>query len=228
MPADLRETKTYQWMFEQGRLDGVIEGRLNEARRLVLRQGTKRFGAPDAVALASLESIDVLDWLEALGERILDPNLQKWDDLLSNPRTEGPVDKDRWIRWEGFWRIARIMWRAPLLQAILWDGRRYGALEGRIDGARRFLLRQGTKRFGQPDAATGATLDALQDIDQLEALAERIPEAGVRDWDGLLQSVHITRESVGKPPRAGRGQPGVVAPPATALFLLRWAREGVE
>src|SRR5437764_487688 len=69
MPADLRETKTYQWMFEQGRLDGLIEGRLNEARRFVLRQGTKRFGAPDAVAVASLEAIDVLDWLEAIGER---------------------------------------------------------------------------------------------------------------------------------------------------------------
>src|SRR5262249_17487194 len=30
MPADLRETKSYQWMFDRGRLDGVIEGRLNK------------------------------------------------------------------------------------------------------------------------------------------------------------------------------------------------------
>src|SRR5581483_9213884 len=93
-------TPIYQWIFEQGRLDGVIDGRLNEARRLVLRQGTRRFGEPDGVVVASVESIHVLDWLEALGERILDPSIKRWDDLLRDPRTEGPADKERWIRWE--------------------------------------------------------------------------------------------------------------------------------
>ena len=127
MPVRMQDSSTYQDLLQEGRLDGVIEGRLNEARRLVLRQGTKRFGAHDAVAIASIESIHVLDWLEALGERILDPGIQKWDDLLRDPRTEGPVERDRWIRWEDFWRTARIMWGAPLLQGILWDGRREGA-----------------------------------------------------------------------------------------------------
>jgi hypothetical protein len=187
MPVNFQESKTYLWMFEQGRLDGVIEGRLNEARRLVLRQGTKRFGAPDAVAVASIEAIDVLDWLEALGERILDPSIQKWDDLLRDPRTEGPVERDRWIRWEDFWRTARIMWGAPLLQGILWDGRRHGAFEGRIDGAWRFLLRQGTKRFGQPDAAMIAAIEAIRDIDRLGVLGERLLDPDVNDWNDLLR-----------------------------------------
>jgi hypothetical protein len=186
MGSSFLGSKTYEWMFEQGRLDGVIEGRLNEARRLVLRQGTRRFGQPDAVVVASVESITVLDWLEALGERILDPSIKKWDDLLRDPRTEGPVERDRWIRWEDFWRTARIMWGAPLLQAILWDGRRHGAFEGRIDGARRFLLRQGTKRFGEPDATTRTAIETTQDIAQLETLAERIPQPGVHDWDDVL------------------------------------------
>ena len=186
-------TGTYQWIFEQGRLEGVIEGRLNEARRLVLRQGTSRFGAADAVVVASVESITVLDWLEALGERILDPSIEKWDDLLRDPRTEGPVERDRWIRWEDFWRTARIMWGAPALQGVLWDGRREGAFEGRFDEARRFLLRQGTKRFGAPNAALGAALEAIQDIDQLEALAARIPEPSVRNWDDVLARLDALR-----------------------------------
>jgi hypothetical protein len=87
MPVNLGESKTYQWILQQGWLEGVIEGRLNAGRRLVLRQGIQRFGAPDAVVVASIEAIHVLDWLEALGERILDPSVKKWDDLLRDPRT---------------------------------------------------------------------------------------------------------------------------------------------
>jgi hypothetical protein len=143
MGSSFLGSKTYEWIFEQGRLDGVIDGRLNEARRLVLRQGTRRFGEPDAVVVASVESITVLDWLEALGERIIDRSIQRWDDLLRDPRTEGPADNERWIRWEEFWRTARIMWGAPMLQGILWDGRREGALEGRIEEARQFFTSPG-------------------------------------------------------------------------------------
>jgi predicted transposase YdaD len=75
-------------------------------------------------------------------------------------------------------------------QAILREGRTEGRDEGRIEGgiaeARRFLLRMGTKRFGEPDATTLATLEAIQDIDRLEALGERILDVGSQDWDGLL------------------------------------------
>jgi hypothetical protein len=75
-------SKTYQWIFDQGRLEGVIEGRLNEARRLVLRQGTKRFGEPDATTRAAIEATQDIDQLETLADRILQPGVRNWDDLL--------------------------------------------------------------------------------------------------------------------------------------------------
>jgi hypothetical protein len=78
------------------------------------------------------------------------------------------------------------MWEAPMLQAVLWEGRHEGVIEGRIDVARRFLLRQGTKRFGEPDAATPAALEAIQDIYRLEALGVRILDHELLSWDGLL------------------------------------------
>jgi len=69
-------------------------------------------------------------------------------------------------------------------QAILREGRE----EGRLDGERRLLLRQGTKRFGKPDAATVATIEAIQDIDRLEALGERILNPDLHGWDALLRA----------------------------------------
>ena len=71
-------------------------------------------------------------------------------------------------------------------QKILRDGRVEGRVEGRTEEAQRFLLRLGTKRFGPP---VGKTLDALedvQDINRLEDLGERILDADVVDWEGLL------------------------------------------
>src|SRR3954447_2237409 len=60
--------------------------------------------------------------------------------------------------------------------------------EGRITGEQKLLLRQGTKRFGEPDAMTAAAIEAIQDIDRLEALGERILDTGIRDWDDLLRT----------------------------------------
>jgi hypothetical protein len=72
-------------MLEEGRLDGGIEGRLNEARRLAFRQGTKRFGAPDAATVAVLEAIQDIDRLEALADRIQSPEIDDWEGLLDTP-----------------------------------------------------------------------------------------------------------------------------------------------
>jgi hypothetical protein len=73
------------------------------------------------------------------------------------------------------------MTESTTYQAIL----RKGRTEGEIAEARRILLRQGIKRFGEPDATTVATLEAIQDVDRLEALIERIFDLDVPDWDGL-------------------------------------------
>ena len=62
--------------------DGESKGRTIEARRILLRQGTKRFGTPSVTALAALEGIGDVDRLEDLGDRILDADLVDWDGLL--------------------------------------------------------------------------------------------------------------------------------------------------
>jgi hypothetical protein len=58
---------------------------------------------------------------------------------------------------------------------------------GRLEEARRFLLRQGTKRFGEPDATTVTAVEAIQDVELLEALGEQMLDPGLRDWKDLLR-----------------------------------------
>jgi hypothetical protein len=74
----MRESTTYQAILREGRDEGRLEGE----RRLLARLGTKRFGKPDAATTAAIEAIQDSNRLEALGERILDPGITGWDDLL--------------------------------------------------------------------------------------------------------------------------------------------------
>jgi hypothetical protein len=62
-----------------------------------------------------------------------------------------------------------------------------GRTQGRVEEARNLLLRQGTKRFGQPAPAVTARLDGITDIARLESLADRILDA--TDWDDLFKTV---------------------------------------
>jgi predicted transposase YdaD len=82
----VKESTTYQKILRDGRNEGLAEGRTEgrttEARRILLRQGTKRFGTPDSAALAALEGIPDVDRLEVLSDRILDADLNDWNDLL--------------------------------------------------------------------------------------------------------------------------------------------------
>ena len=68
----MRESSTYQAILEEGRVEG--------ARRLLLRLGTHRLGPPDASTVASLARIDDLDVLERLGDDLL--STSSWSDLL--------------------------------------------------------------------------------------------------------------------------------------------------
>ncbi len=65
-------------------------------------------------------------------------------------------------------------------QAII----RKGEARGRAEEARRLLLRLGQKQLGQPDAAVVAAVQAITDVERLEALAEQVLEA--RTWQQLL------------------------------------------
>ena len=82
--ARMRESTTYQAILREGRNEGLIEGRISEAQRILVRQGTKRFGEPGNTILAFIEAIGDVQQLEKLSERILDPDVHDWNSLLSN------------------------------------------------------------------------------------------------------------------------------------------------
>jgi predicted transposase YdaD len=68
----MHESTTYQYILE--------EGAINEARKLLLRQGRKRFGDPTPAAEATLQAIADLDRLERMSDRLLE--IDTWDALL--------------------------------------------------------------------------------------------------------------------------------------------------
>ena len=77
-------------------------------------------------------------------------------------------------------------------QAMLRKGREQGWAQAREDarltGGKRFLIRVGTKKFGEADGATLATIEATRNFEKLEALADRMMESDVRDWSQLLRT----------------------------------------
>ena len=82
----MQESTTYQAILREGRNEGLIEGRITGERKLLVRQGTKRFGPPDSAILAAIESIRDVERLEALGERILEADVRDWNSLLGGSR----------------------------------------------------------------------------------------------------------------------------------------------
>jgi predicted transposase YdaD len=81
----MQESTTYQKILREGRKEGLLEGRIAEAQRMLLRQGRKKFHDPDAATVAALEAINDLERLETMGERILDSEIRDWDELLEMP-----------------------------------------------------------------------------------------------------------------------------------------------
>jgi hypothetical protein len=61
---------------------------------------------------------------------------------------------------------------------------RYIVSKGMVQEAKRFLIRQGRKRFGSPDAQTEAAIEAITDVEQLEQLSEQLLD--VSSWQELL------------------------------------------
>jgi hypothetical protein len=96
---EMQESVTYQKILREGEAKGRAEGRAEgraagraegevaEARRLVIVQGTRRFGTPDPDVAAAIEAMNDKGPLEALAERIVDPDVRSWDDLLGRPKT---------------------------------------------------------------------------------------------------------------------------------------------
>jgi predicted transposase YdaD len=78
----MKESTTYQRILREGRQEGETLGRLQEAQRILRIQGTKKFGTPGVPTVAAVEAIQDIERLEALSARILDPDVDDWDDLL--------------------------------------------------------------------------------------------------------------------------------------------------
>jgi predicted transposase YdaD len=68
--SGMRESSTYQSILSE------------EAKKLVLRLGTRRFGAPDHRTQTTLDEISSVERLEQLAERLLD--VSGWDELLAS------------------------------------------------------------------------------------------------------------------------------------------------
>jgi hypothetical protein len=70
----IEESSVYQGIFNRGRAE--------EARDALLRLGTKKLGPPDPRIQAEIATIDDLDRLNGLLERLLD--VSGWDELLTS------------------------------------------------------------------------------------------------------------------------------------------------
>lgn len=58
--------------------------------------------------------------------------------------------------------------------------------DGRLDEARRIIRRLGIQKYGEPDADIAGAIEAIGDLDRLEALSDKILQAEVKSWDDLL------------------------------------------
>lgn len=89
---------------------------------------------------------------------------------------------------EMYRRLSMLMEESTTYQEILGKGVEKGLAEGlergQLEAHRNLLLRQGTKRFGQPAPAIVTALGDITDLKRLERLAERILDA--TNWDDLL------------------------------------------
>ena len=84
---DMQESTTYQAILREGRKEGLIEGlnegRVSEAQRVLLLQGEVRFGAPDESIRTNIEAIRDVEHLERISRRIVDTSIRDWDQHLS-------------------------------------------------------------------------------------------------------------------------------------------------
>jgi hypothetical protein len=76
---EMEESSTYQWVIEKG----MVKGGLRTFRKTLLDLGTRRFESPTAATLAKLNTIDDLERLDRMTNRLLDA--ADWDDLLDTP-----------------------------------------------------------------------------------------------------------------------------------------------
>ena len=73
----MAESSSYQLLLREGFAKGFVTG----VQTVLLRQGRKRFGPPDAATQARIECIIEPAALEMLAERLLE--VSSWEELLA-------------------------------------------------------------------------------------------------------------------------------------------------
>ena len=81
-------------------------------------------------------------------------------------------------------RTMNLLRDSSYYQVLQKRGREEAEKLGEIKGARKLLIRQGRIRFGRLDKATRAAIEAIDDLERLERLSERLLTA--TNWSDLL------------------------------------------
>ena len=69
-----------EYLNEVGEARGEARGKIIGELRIIVKQGTSLFGAPDTETLSKLESIHPLEVLEKLGLRVV--KARSWEEVL--------------------------------------------------------------------------------------------------------------------------------------------------
>ena len=77
---DMEESSTYQYILEKGEVKGRQEGRIEEARQMLLLIGEKRFGVPYEAPRARIESLTTREEIESLVGRLFE--VENWSELF--------------------------------------------------------------------------------------------------------------------------------------------------
>jgi predicted transposase YdaD len=76
----MEESVTYQRILRKGRAEGLNEGKVEEARKILLLLGRGRFGEPSVEEAAALDALTDVEKLEELTVRSL--QVSSWPELL--------------------------------------------------------------------------------------------------------------------------------------------------
>jgi hypothetical protein len=75
------EFSTYQMLISRGRDQGVLLGKLEEARTILQELGEEKWGQPDAATVIALEAINNEEQLRKLIKQV--QRVNSWQDLLT-------------------------------------------------------------------------------------------------------------------------------------------------
>ncbi len=76
----MRESSTYQAILAEGRSEGIAQGAVAEARKVLRLLGDAAFGPPDARTAAAIERIEDLSRLEEMLGRVR--TARTWQELF--------------------------------------------------------------------------------------------------------------------------------------------------